>query len=288
MYFYIFDPGSDKEAKYFEKIQGRLLNYIAEFKVEGETYRVTSIRTVELLVEQALNAEAKTIVMVGSDSSLDRAINIVVAKQADVTLGFIPLDTQSSLGNILGISSDLEEATRTLAGRLGRNLNLGKVGEHFFLTQVDLGPRLFEGDPSGGFLGFGVLRSFMKIQPFPLKLSLEGSYTATSEVLTAQIINCRDNQGSRVKVGDPSDGLLDILLLNPMSSSQMFRHRRELLSGRFQDLPGTTIMHAKKIEILGPKKLPLSVSGQVYAKAPAEVTVAREKVKIIVGKNRQF
>ena len=288
MYFYIFDPGSDKEAKYFEKIQGRLLNYIAEFKVEGETYRVTSIRTVELLVEQALNAEAKTIVMVGSDSSLDRAINIVIAKQADVTLGFIPLDTQSSLGNILGISSDLEEATRTLAGRLGRNLNLGKVGEHFFLTQVDLGPRLFEGDPSGGFLGFGVLRSFMKIQPFPLKLSLEGSYTATSEVLTAQIINCRDNQGSRVKVGDPSDGLLDILLLNPMSSSQMFRHRRELLSGRFQDLPGTTIMHAKKIEILGPKKLPLSVSGQVYAKAPAEVTVAREKVKIIVGKNRQF
>ena len=288
MYFYIFDPGSDKEAKYFEKIQGRLLNYLAEFKVEGETYRVTSIRTVELLVEQALNAEAKTIVMVGSDSSLDRAINIVVAKQADVTLGFIPLDTQSSLGNILGISSDLEEATRTLAGRLGRNLNLGKVGEHFFLTQVDLGPRLFEGDPSGGFLGFGVLRSFMKIQPFPLKLSLEGSYTATSEVLTAQIINCRDNQGSRVKVGDPSDGLLDILLLNPMSSSQMFRHRRELLSGRFQDLPGTTIMHAKKIEILGPKKLPLSVSGQVYAKAPAEVTVAREKVKIIVGKNRQF
>ncbi|KKW22744.1 MAG: hypothetical protein UY65_C0016G0004 [Parcubacteria group bacterium GW2011_GWA2_51_12] len=288
MYFYIFDPGSDKEAKYFEKIQGRLLNYLAEFKVEGETYRVTSIRTVELLVEQALNAEAKTIVMVGSDSSLDRAINIVIAKQADVTLGFIPLDTQSSLGNILGISSDLEEATRTLAGRLGRNLNLGKVGEHFFLTQVDLGPRLFEGDPSGGFLGFGVLRSFMKIQPFPLKLSLEGSYTATSEVLTAQIINCRDNQGSRVKVGDPSDGLLDILLLNPMSSSQMFRHRRELLSGRFQDLPGTTIMHAKKIEILGPKKLPLSVSGQVYAKAPAEVTVAREKVKIIVGKNRQF
>ena len=204
------------------------------------------------------------------------------------TLGWSPLDTQGSRGNFLCITSDVGEASRTLAGRLGRNLNLGKVGEHFFLTQVDLGPRLFEGDSSGGFLGFGVLRSFMKIQPFPLKLSLEGSYTATSEVLTAQIINCRDNQGSRVKVGDPSDGLLDILLLNPMSSSQMFRHRRELLSGRFQDLPGTTIMHAKKIEILGPKKLPLSVSGQVYAKAPAEVTVAREKVKIIVGKNRQF
>jgi len=60
------------------------------------------------------------------------------------------------------------------------------------------------------------------------------------------------------------------------------------LAGKFQDLPGSTIMHAKKIQILGPKKLPLSISGQVYAKAPAEVAVAREKIKVIVGKNRQF
>ena len=287
MYFYIFDPGTDKEAKYFEKIQGQLLNYLAELKVEGENYRVTSIRTVELLVEQAINGGARTIVVVGSDSSLDRAINVVLTKKADVTLGFIPLQPQSSLGKILGISTDVQEATQTLAGRLGQNLNLGKINEHYFLTQVDLGEPLTVGaDP--GFFGWGGVRGLMKLNPFPLKLTLENSYTATSEVLTAQIINCRDNQGSRVRVGDPTDGLLDILLLNPMSSAQLFRHRKELLAGKLQDLPGATVMHAKKIQILGPKKLPLSISGQVYAKAPAEVAVAREKMKVMVGKNRQF
>src|SRR3990167_5705089 len=104
MYFYIFDPGTDKEAKYFEKIQGQLLNYLAELKVEGETYRVTSIRTVELLVEQAINGEARTIVVVGSDSSLDRAINVVLTKRANFPRGSTRLHPQTFLEKIWGIS----------------------------------------------------------------------------------------------------------------------------------------------------------------------------------------
>ena len=44
MYFYIFDPRGEREVKYFERIQGRLLNTLAETHIEGETYRVTAIR----------------------------------------------------------------------------------------------------------------------------------------------------------------------------------------------------------------------------------------------------
>ena len=83
MYFYIFDPGKDREVKYFERIQGRLLNLLAENHIEGETYRVTAIRTIDLLVDQALGADTKTIVVVGSDASLNKTINALVRKQAD-------------------------------------------------------------------------------------------------------------------------------------------------------------------------------------------------------------
>lgn len=287
MYFYIFDPGKDREVKYFERIQGRLLNLLAENRIEGETYRVTSIRTVELLTEQAIGLEAKTIIVVGSDATLSKTINTLVRKKADITVGFISLDANSRLGQIFGISPDIEQSVKTLAGRLVSKLDLGAVGEHYFLSKIDLGGNHFLAmDP--GFMGLGALREFLKLEPFVVQLALEDSYKVTSEVLGAQIINCRNNQGCRIRLGNPTDELLDVLLLNKLSSSQIFRYRRELATGCLDNVPGSTIMHAKKIDILGPKKLPIAIEGQIYTKAPAMIKVASEKIKVIVGKGRQF
>lgn len=287
MYFYIFDPGRDREIKYFERIQGRLLNLLSENRIDGETYRVTSIRTIELLVDQALGADAKTLIVVGSDASLNRAINALVKKDQDITVGFIPLGGDNSLGRILGISTDIDEAVKTLASRLVRSLDLGKVGEHYFLSQVDLGENVFF-ESDSGFWGLRGYFEFRKRKPFKVELALQDLYTVTSEVMAAQIINCRNNEGCKQKLGDPTDRLLDILILPKLSSTQVFRYRRQLASGCLDNVPGSTVMHAKKIDILGPKKLPISVEGQVYTKAPASVSVAKEKIKMIVGKGRQF
>lgn len=287
MYFYIFDPGKEREIKYFERIQGRLLNLLAENRIEGETYRVTSIRTIELLVDQALGANAKTLVVVGGDGTLNKAINALVKKDLDLTVGFIPLDPENSLGNILGMSIDIDESVKTLAGRLVRDLDLGRVGEHYFLSHVDLGANHFQ-NIEAGFLGLKGYFQLSKLHPFVVKLSLQDLYTVTSEVTAVQIINCRDNQACRLKLGDPTDKLLDILILPKLTSAQIFRYRRELATGCLDNVPGSTVMHAKKIDILGPKKLPISAHGQIYTKAPATITMAKEKIKMIVGKTRQF
>jgi len=287
MYFYIFDPGHDSEVKHFERIQGRLLNLLAESHIEGETYRVTSIRTVDLLVEQAIGAEAKTIIVVGSDASLHKTVNALVRKKSEIIVGYIPLEQVSSLAQILGISSDVDSAVKTIAGRLVAEADLGKVGEHYFLSKVDIGVNFFTRQESG-FLGLGAVGGFLRLEPFSVQLSLDDSYRVNSEVLGAQIINSRSNEGCKFKLGDPKDELLDILLLNKLSKTQILRYRHELATGCIDNVPGATIMHARKVEILGPRKLPLSIEGQVYTKAPATVAVADEKVKLIVGKGRQF
>ena len=208
-------------------------------------------------------------------------------KKADITVGFISLDQNSRLGQIFGISPDIEQSVKTLAGRLVAELDLGAVGEHYFLSKVDLGGNNFLA-MDAGFMGFSAVREFLKLEPFIVQLALEDSYKVTSEVMGAQVINCRNNQGCKIKLGDPTDQLLDILLLDKLSSSQIFRYRKELATGCLDNVPGSTIMHARKIDILGPKKLPIAIEGQVYTKAPAQITIAREKIKMIVGKGRQF
>ena len=287
MYFYIFDPRGEREAKYFERIQGRLLNTLAETHIEGETYRVTAIRSIELLVDQAIGAEAKTIIVVGSDSSLNKTINALVRKKADVTVGFISLDPTSSLGHIFGITADIQEAVKILAGRLVQTLDLGQIGEYYFLSKVDLGENYFT-RTDGGFLGLGSAMQFWKLRPFPVQLYLDGHFTVMTEALGAQIINSRSNKGCRVKLGNPKDKLLDILILSKLTTAQVFRYRKALATGCLDNVPGASIFHAKRVEIMGPKKLPLAVEGQVYTKAPATVVVSKERIKMIVGKNRQF
>lgn len=287
MYFYIFDPGKDKEGKYFERVQGKLLNLLSEHHIEGDNYRTTSIRTVELLTEQAISGEAKTLVVVGSDASLSRAINTVIRKKADLTLGFVPLDAESVIGRILGIPADIEMAIKIIASRLIVPLNLGRLGEFYFLTKVDLGENPLR-KLEAGLWGLKSVSLLTRLQPFVVKISLEDSFTASSEVLAAQIINSRDNTGCHMRLGDPTDELLDVVLLNKLSRGQIFRYRKELASGCLDNVPGVTVMHAKKIDILGPRKLPLSIEGQVYTKAPASISVASEKIRLIVGKGRQF
>ncbi len=287
MYFYIFDAGKDREVKNFERIQGRLLNLLAEHHIEGETYRVTSIRTVELLVDQAIGLEAKTVIVVGSDSTLNRTINSLVRKNVDITVGFISLDSSSRLGQIFGITADIDQSVRSLAGRLVAELDIGEINEHYFLSKVELGENQFS-QIERGFLGLTAMRKFLNLKPFVLNLRLEDSYNVSTEVLAAQIINCRNNEGCKMKLGNPTDRLLDILLLNKLSATQIIRYRRDLEGRCFDNLPGATIMHAKKIEVLGPRKLPLAIEGQVYTKAPAMVKIAKQKIKMIVGKPRQF
>ena len=139
-----------------------------------------------------------------------------------------------------------------------------------------------------GFLGVGSAMRFMSLRPFPIQISLDGRFNVTTEALGAQIINSRSNKGCRIKLGNPQDKLLDILILGKLTTAQIFRYRKELASGCLDNEPGATILNEKKRGIIGPKKLPLAVEGQVYTKAPATVIASKEKIKMIVGKTRQF
>ncbi len=52
MYYYILDPQNIAD-KTFEERQIALQGYLAEFKINGEIGRVTSLRSIQSLVETA-------------------------------------------------------------------------------------------------------------------------------------------------------------------------------------------------------------------------------------------
>lgn len=270
MHYYIVDPQKISQ-KEFERVQNVLYSSLSEYKISGEVVRVTGLRTIQQLVENAFSHEAKTIVAVGSDQTLHEVINAIGKRET--VLGFIPI-VDSELGNILGVR-DIEQAVKVIAFRRIETVDLGVVNNSYFLSKLRFGE----------VTGNRWLPDFEK--NMEMKFSINGEYIATVNAVAGLIVNSRD-ANEKENLVHPTDGKLDILLLPKLTRWQALQHRHQILSGNFEKIPQCSVMHAKRIEILSPAGLNLKVGNWLIAKTPAVIEIIPQALKIIVGRDRIF
>jgi len=279
MYYYIVDP-QKLNQKTFDRVQNQLYSSLSEHRISGEVSRVTSLRTVSQLVEIAFNHEVKTLVAVGNDETLQEVIN--AAKGRDVTLGYIPLmDTE--LSRIFGLH-DIDSACKTIAARRIATLDLGLVNNNWFFTKVSFGNL---DNLTSGFMGLGTFGKAMN-STFEIKFSADGKYHGAIQAVAGAIVNARDNACGHTQFVNPTDSVLDVLLLPSLSNYKLWQYRKEIQSGCLENIPGASTVHLKRIEITNPEGLPLIAEGKIIAKTPAIIEVLPKALKMIVGKDRSF
>lgn len=279
MYYYIIDP-KDLNQKAFERVQNKLYSSLSEYRISGETVRSTGLRTIPQLVEIAFSHGARTIVAVGSDDTLNDIINAV--KLRDITIAFIPL-YETELGTMLGLK-DIESASKTLATRRIANLDLGMVNNNFFLSKLAFGPSIEPDDV--GFFNFSGVKKLNE-PPIEVKFTGDGSFNVTLKVISGLILNCR-LQDNNAKIANPVDSVLDVLLLPKLSRFKLFKYRKDIARGFFEKIPGSSLLHIRKMSINSPEGLALRVGNKVLAKTPATIEVLPRALKIIVGRDRTF
>jgi hypothetical protein len=79
MYYYIIDPQKINQ-KEFERVQNQLYSCLSSLRISGEISRVTSLRSVPQLVNDAIVRQANTIIAVGYDTTVQEIINTVGEK----------------------------------------------------------------------------------------------------------------------------------------------------------------------------------------------------------------
>ncbi|HTL39416.1 MAG TPA: diacylglycerol kinase family protein [Methylomirabilota bacterium] len=280
MYYYIVDPQKIPQRE-FERVQNLLYSSVSEYRVSGEVVRVTGLRTINQLVENALSHGAKTIVAVGSDDTLNDVINAVGRRE--VVIGFVPI-FPTEVGKILGIKS-IEQAAKTLGGRRIAELDLGLVNKNFFVSKLSFGVYQPAGTGWMKSLDYKFFQNMVNMPSFDVKFSVDGKYQASLKVIGGMIVNSRDNAEG---LANPTDGVLDVLLLSKLSKWDVFKFRKEIISGDFEKIPGSSVIHVSRLEISTPVGLPLKSAGRVIAKTPAVIEVMPKALKIIVGKERKF
>lgn len=291
MYYYIVDP-QNLTQRQFERVQNKLYSCLSAYKINGETSRVTSLRTISQLVDTAFAHGAKTLVAVGSDDTLTDLINAI--KGREVLIGFIPLQ-DSEAGQILGID-DVEMGCKIIAQRRIMLLDLGLVihppnldgptrGTRpgtLFLTKLAFGVNL----PHRPF-DLGLIKQLFSLPTFEIQFHTP-DYTATSKVVGGQIVNSRGWKCGNSRLTSPQDGILEVLSLPNLSRWSLIKYRRQIIQGCFDLVPGNSLVHVAKLEIISPEGLPLRVNNRVVAKTPAQIEVLPRAVKIITGKDRLF
>lgn len=255
MFFYFYDTFVlDKKH---EGTLTRVENRIIELGINGRVEKLTPLRNMKELLEDGIKQGAHTVVIIGDDATLVRAINIIAPH--DIVLGYIPFGKTSILAELFGIP-DTFEACNILSRRIIKQLNLGKANANYFLT------------------------SLVSEVSNQLKITCDGQFTVSSrsEPIRFHI----HNLGNVFATTEPQSLYTNAtrlhLEIEPIPNGRsLFKRTSTRPSGSTFPIRKAEITHTNEA-------VPVRLDNETTIKTPITVTFKAKQLKVVVGKDRRI
>lgn len=244
-YAYIYDDFlADRR---FERELAAFETRLNAFDLAGRIGRMSLFRSARDLVEGMVDQGASTVVIVGNDGTLDKTMWFL--PDLPVTIGYIPLVGPSAVGRLLGITEG-PDACNVLAARLIETLDMGRLDDRYFLTEVTL----------------------------PLTtavLNVEGRYKVAP--INGGSMAIRNLGG----IADPKDGMLEAVI-TPYDAEKRGLFRRKSAA------PGqpTSVMF-RYGELVSQEPVEACVDNHAVSGFKFNVSVVPEKLRLITGRGRR-
>ncbi len=258
MYYYIYDSfvTDKKHLPTVHAVEARL----TDLGINGRIEKLTVLKNMKEIVEDAVKKGAKTIVGVGDDSTVSKIISYL--PNLNITLGIIPIGPNNKIASLLGIAPG-EEACNVLSARIIEKIDLGKANDNYFISKLAV-PSQKQITMDAGTYRIRQLSEYnhINICNFDIQQALDRDTSARS---------------------NPKDGILEAVISAQKKRSGLWSMFQQKTYSRKSVFP------FKKIKIkCDSDSVPVIADDQVTIKTPVTVEVAPKKLKIIVGKNRMF
>ena len=249
MNIFIYD--SFLNQKKYDRLLARIETRITDLGLNGKISRLSLMRNIGDTVKNELKRGAKTIIAVGNNKTVNQIINSLAGSA--VPLAIIPVgEEDNDIARVLGIES-VEEACNILSARLLTRLDLGLANQTYFLSDAT-------------------------IENQGTVIDMKENYTIEAvKTGLIHILNL-DNQKIKLPVNvkiTPDDGTLE-LVISAQSGKNIFSRQDD-----------QSIFKIKEIIINNPNAQ-LILDGAVSIPTPATITVVKQCLNVIVGKNRNF
>jgi YegS/Rv2252/BmrU family lipid kinase len=248
-------------------------------------HAVTDPEQMRPTVLKALADKAPMIIVGGGDGSLSKAVDDFLG--TDTVFALLPLGTANSFAKTLGIGANLEAAVETIATGRKLRIDLGAIDGDYFANAAAMGlsPLIAETVPHKlkrtlGMFGYMIwaARVAFKFRPFRLRIDDgQRKYKVWStEVRIAngthhggiELVESADLQSGEIVVQAVTGKSLLHLAWSWLATLFKLRSRNETV----------TEFRGKEIRIEARPRQRVSIDGELSARTPVTVTVARAAV----------
>lgn len=246
------------------------------------------------LARKAAADGVDTVVTLGGDGMVHVAVQALA--ETEVSLGVVPLGTGNDFARALGIpAGDPLAAADVVVRHHSRRIDLGRTGETWFATVLAAGfdaavneranaMRWPHGDLRYTLAALSVIRSWT---PVPYRLEIEDATGATTvreqEAMLLAIANT-ESYGGGLRIAadcDPADGLLDAILIKPVSRMEFLRVFPGVRQAKHLTHPAFERIRARRIKASAPGVIAYS-DGERLGPLPLDVECVPSALGVLV------
>jgi YegS/Rv2252/BmrU family lipid kinase len=241
------------------------------------------------------------VVAAGGDGTVGAATNAVIDSGALVAV--LPLGTSNDVARSLGIPPDPVEAAKVIANGRVCEVDLARVciegaSSRVFLNAATLGlnvqfareatePSLR--DRFGGLTyPIAAARALRGYRPFECRVEHDGS-SRTVQAVHVSVSNAPvfgGVLGMRVPGASLTDGLLDVIVIEPLSTARLTLAVADTAVGRHDPVHGVHAFRTESVRISAAAGQEIALDGEVIGELPAEFQVLPAALRVVVPRRR--
>ncbi|MDR1214510.1 MAG: diacylglycerol kinase family lipid kinase [Propionibacteriaceae bacterium] len=242
------------------------------------------------------------LVVMGGDGMMHLGLNAVA--QSGLPLGLIPAGTGNDFCRGVGLPLDPLKAARIVVEGVTRQLDLASVtgqmahgGGHSWVgSVVSTGYDAFVSRRGNamprawGSMAYAVaaLAELRRFKPLPYRLVIDGEARSQTAMFVSVANATYFGGGMNIAPdGSPSDGLLDVTVIHPVSRLTLLRLLPSMFTGAFVKDPAVERLKAKEVMIDGDGLYGMA-DGEVLGPVPLHVQIVPEALTVYAPPSRSL
>jgi diacylglycerol kinase (ATP) len=240
------------------------------------------------LARQAVAAGVESVVVVGGDGMVHTAVQALA--ETDVSLGIIPAGTGNDVARYLDIPrGDPQAAADVVVGSHVRTIDVARTGAAYFVTVLAAGFDSLVNEranrmrwPKGQLrYSLATLAELRVFRPLPYTLEIDGQVRRLDAMLVAVGNGPSFGGGLRIAHGaEIDDGMLDIVIIKPMSKPDLLRTYPKLYSGGHTSHPAYEQHRVRSVTIAAPGVVAYA-DGERVGTLPLTVEVVPRALRVL-------
>ncbi len=239
---------------------------------------------------KAVESGADHVVVVGGDGALHDVLPVVVGR--GLTLGLLPAGTGNDTARSLGIPvKDRAAAMEVLLGGHAREIDVAQTGTNEYVVTVvasGFDSKVNERAnamtwPRGNMrYNISIIAELREFQPLDFTLTLDGAVIEREAMLVAVGNGPSFGGGLRICEGAVmDDGLLDVVVINPLSKAKLLRVFPKLYRGTHVTIPEFERHLVREVTLSSPSIVAYG-DGERLGPLPMTTTVRPAALRMIV------